>query len=130
VGGKVCSVGAIDPRTGKVLVRASRPPYDPNLVESNFARINNIRAACRPAAPLLNRATDGLYTPGSTFKVVTTAAALHSGKDTTDSRLFDKGYCIEYGKQVQNFGDMSGPESFGPVDFLQAFEHSINAVFC
>ena len=108
--GKCGSVVALDPRTGKVLVMASRPTYNPNLVESDFARINNIRAACRPAAPLLNRATDGLYTPGSTFKVVTSAAALDSGKYTIDSRFVDKGYCIEYGKQVQNFGDQSGPE--------------------
>ena len=128
--GKCGSVVAIDPRTGKVLVMASRPTYDPNLVESNFARINNIRAACRPAAPLLNRATDGLYTPGSTFKVVTSAAALDSGRYTIDSRFVDKGYCIEYGKQVQNFGDQGGPEVFGSVDFLQALQHSINAVFC
>jgi len=128
--GKCGSVVALDPRTGKVLVMASRPTYNPNLVESKFARINNIRAACRPAAPLLNRATDGLYTPGSTFKVVTSAAALDSGKYTIDSRFVDKGYCIEYGKQVKNFGDQSGPETFGPVDFLQALEHSINAVFC
>ena len=128
--GKCGSVVALDPRNGKLLVMASRPTYDPNLVEGDFGRINNIRAACRPAAPLLNRATDGLYTPGSTFKVVTSAAALDSGKYTIDSRFFDKGYCIEYGKQVQNFGDQSGPERFGSVDFLQAFEHSINAVFC
>ena len=59
---------------------ASRPTYNPNLVESNFGRINNIRAACRPAAPLLNRATDGLYTPGSTFKVVTTRGRARLGQ--------------------------------------------------
>jgi peptidoglycan glycosyltransferase len=128
--GKCGSVVAIDPRTGKVLVMASRPTYDPNLVESDFARINNIRASCRPAAPLLNRATDGLFVPGSIFKVVTSAAALDSGRYTIDSRFVDRGYCIEYGKQVKNFGDQSGPEVFGAVNFLQALEHSINAVFC
>jgi peptidoglycan glycosyltransferase len=128
--GKCGSVVALDPRTGKVLVMASRPTYDPNLVESNFGRINNISSACRPAAPLLNRAADGLFVPGSTFKVVTSAAALDSGRYTIDSRFVDRGYCIEYGKQVKNFGDQNGPEVFGPVDFLQALEHSINAVFC
>jgi penicillin-binding protein A len=128
--GKCGSVVALDPRTGAVLAMASRPTYDPNLVEGNFARINNIRASCRPAAPLLSRATDGLFVPGSIFKVVTSAAALDSGRYTIDSRFVDRGYCIEYGKQVKNFGDMSGPEVFGPVDFLQALEHSINAVFC
>jgi penicillin-binding protein A len=128
--GKCGSVVALDPRTGKVLVMASRPTYDPSLVEKDFARIRTTSAACRPAAPLLNRATDGLFVPGSIFKVVTSAAALDSGRFTIDSRFVDKGYCIEYGKQVKNFGDQNGPEVFGSVDFLQALEHSINAVFC
>jgi peptidoglycan glycosyltransferase len=128
--GKCGSVVALDARTGAVLAAASRPTFDPNLVEKNFGAINNIRASCSPAAPLLNRATDGLFVPGSIFKVVTSAAALDSGKYTIDSRFVDRGYCIEYGKQVRNFGDMSGPEVFGSVDFLQALEHSINAVFC
>jgi penicillin-binding protein A len=128
--GKCGSVVALDVRTGAVLAAASRPTFDPNLVESNFGAINNIRASCSPPAPLLNRATDGLFVPGSIFKVVTSAAALDSGRYTIDSRFVDRGYCIEYGKQVRNFGDMSGPEVFGSVDFLQALEHSINAVFC
>lgn len=128
--GQCGSVVALDARTGALLVSASRPTFDPNLVESNFGAINNIRAACSPPAPLLNRATDGLFVPGSTFKVVTSAAALDSGQYTIDSPFVDRGYCIEYGKHVNNFSDMSGPEHFGPVDFLQAFEHSINAVFC
>ena len=128
--GKCGSVVALDARTGAVLAAASRPTFDPNLVEGNFEAINNIRASCSPSAPLLNRATDGLFVPGSIFKVVTSAAALDSGRYTIDSRFVDRGYCIEYGKQVKNYGDMSGPEVFGPVDFLQALEHSINAVFC
>ncbi len=128
--GKCGSVVALDPRTGKVLVMASRPTYDPNVVESNFRRIRTTSAACRPAAPLLNRATDGLFVPGSTFKVVTSAAALDSGRYNINSGFVDRGYCIEYGKQVKNFGDQNGPEVFGPVNFLQALEHSINAVFC
>jgi len=128
--GKCGSVVVLDTHTGAVLVMASRPTFDPNLVERNFSSINNIRASCRPAAPLLNRATDGLFVPGSTFKVVTSAAALDSGRYSINSRFFDRGYCIEYGKQVRNFGDQNGPEQFGSVDFLQALEHSINAVFC
>jgi penicillin-binding protein A len=128
--GKCGSVVALDPRTGKVLVMASRPTYDPNLVEKDFARINNIRAVCRPAAPLLNRATDGLYTPGSTFKVVTASAALDSGRFTPQSRFFDPGYCIEYGQKVRNAGNPEAPETFGSVDLITGLEHSINSVFC
>ncbi len=128
--GKCGAAAALDPRTGKLLVLASQPTYDPNLVERNFGQIAATRAACTPAAPLLNRATDGLFTPGSAFKVVTAAAALESGKYTVDSTFQDPGYCIEYGKRVSNFADQSGPEVFGFVNFTQALEHSINAVFC
>jgi peptidoglycan glycosyltransferase len=127
--GKCGAAVALDPRTGAVLVLASQPTYNPNVIESNFGAISRIHAACTAPAPLLNRATDGLFTPGSTFKVVTSTAALDSGRYTVDSRFVDKGYCIEYGKQVKNFGDQA-PEVFGSVDFLQALEHSINAVFC
>jgi penicillin-binding protein A len=128
--GKCGAAVALDPRTGAVLVMASRPTYDPNLVEKNFAAISHIQSACSPAAPLLNRATDGLFTPGSSFKVVTATAALDSGRYNINSSFVDKGYCIEYGKQVHNFADQGNVEVFGSVSFLTALEHSINAVFC
>ena len=128
--GKCGAAVALDPRTGAVLVMASRPTYNPNLVEKNFGLISRVHAACQSPAPLLNRATDGLFTPGSSFKVVTSAAALDSGRYTINSTFVDRGYCIEYGQRVHNFADQSGPEVFGTVNFLQALEHSINAVFC
>ena len=128
--GNCGSVVALDTQTGAVLVAASRPTFDPNLVESNFGAINNIRASCSPAAPLLNRATDGLFTPGSTFKVVTASAALDTGSFTPDSRFDDPGYCVEYGKKVRNAGNPEAPETFGSVDLITGLEHSINSVFC
>ena len=121
---------ALDPTTGKVLVMATSPRYDPNLVEKNFGQISRAKANCADPAPLVNRATAGLFTPGSTFKVVTAAAALDSGTYTPQSTFDDRGYCIEYGKKVSNFADQSGPEVFGHVDFTSALQHSINAVFC
>jgi penicillin-binding protein A len=130
--GKCGSVVALDPRTGRVIAMASSPTYDPNLVETNFGQIERARGACPPpSGPLLNRATFGLYTPGSTFKILTAAAALDSGRFTPDSRFIDPGYCEEYGKRVSNAGNPeTGPEVFGSVDFTQALEHSINSVFC
>jgi peptidoglycan glycosyltransferase len=123
---------AIEPSTGRVLVMASSPSYDPNLVEGHFGAIARRAQGvnCSPPAPLVNRATDGLYTPGSTFKVITAAAALDTGTFKPDSTFDDPGYCIEYGKKVSNFADQSGPEVFGRVTFVTALEHSINAVFC
>ena len=130
--GKCGSAVVLDPRTGRVLAMASSPTYDPNLVEKNFRQIERARGACPPpSGPLLNRATYGLYVPGSTFKVVTAAAALDTGRYTPDSRFVDPGYCEEYGKRVSNAGNPEvGPEVFGSVDFTQALEHSINSVFC
>ena len=123
---------ALDPKTGRVLVWASQPTYNPNLVEGHFNQIqaDAAGAPCEPPAPLLDRVSQGLFIPGSTFKVVTAAAALDSGKITPSTTFNDPGYCIEYGKKVFNFADQSGPEVFGTVTFAQALEHSINAVFC
>jgi peptidoglycan glycosyltransferase len=128
--GKCGAAVALDPRTGAVLAMASQPTYNPNLVESNFNAIVRAGAPCSPASRLVNRATAGLYSPGSSFKPVTATAALDSGRYTIDSSFDDPGYCIEYGRKVKNFGDQNGPEVFGRVNFLQALEHSINAVFC
>src|SRR5262245_4676284 len=130
--GKRGGAVALDPRTGKVLVWAMQPTYNPNLVEGHFNQIEAqaADAPCTPAAPLLDRDSQGLFIPGSTFKVVTAAAALDSGKVTPSTTFNDPGYCIEYGKKVFNFADQSGPEVFGTVTFAQALENSINAVFC
>jgi penicillin-binding protein A len=124
LGGKCGAAVAIEPRTGRVLVAVSSPTYNPNLVESNFAAASRPKFGC---GPLLNRATAGLYTPGSTFKVVTAAAALDSGRFTPDSSFNDPGYCIEYGDRVNNY-DTSSP--FGNVSLADALQHSINSVFC
>jgi peptidoglycan glycosyltransferase len=124
--GQCGAAAAIDPKTGKVLVMASSPTYNPNLVERNFRRIQRGAGPCG-VAPLLNRTTSGLFTPGSIFKVVTAAAALDSGTYTPQSTFFDPGFCIEYGKRVNNY-DTTSP--FGLVSFTQAMVNSINSSFC
>jgi penicillin-binding protein A len=130
--GKCGSAVVLNPKTGKVYALASQPTYDPNLVEKHFNRIKAPNAPCRPPAPLLDRATAGLFTPGSTFKVVTAAAALDSNRFSPDSTFEDPGYCIEYGNKVFNAGnpDQNGPEAFGTVTFALGLQHSINSVFC
>ncbi|MDX6505213.1 MAG: penicillin-binding protein, partial [Gaiellaceae bacterium] len=130
LGSNCGAVVALEPGSGKVLVLASKPTYDPNLIENHFAQVAKATTgSC--GGPLLNRATAALYSPGSSFKVVTMAAALESGKYTPESAFDDPGYCTEYGKKVYNFGaDQGGPEVFGHVTLAQALQHSINAVFC
>lgn len=131
LGRKCGAVVALEPATGKVLVMASSPSYDPNLVDTNFKKASQApEADCKPASPLLNRATQGLFIPGSTFKIVTAAAALDSGRFTPSSEFDDPGYCVEYGKRVFNYSDQGTPSGYGRVDFATAVENSINSVFC
>ncbi len=124
----------LNPKTGAVDAMASSPGFDPNLIEkpAGYARVQATKSPCPPeqASPLLNRATQGLYPPGSTFKTITAAAALDNGIYSQTSSFYDPGYCTEYGKQVHNALDQSGPEAFGEVNLVEAFQHSINAVFC
>ncbi|MCP9808076.1 penicillin-binding protein 2 [Cyanobium sp. HWJ4-Hawea] len=79
------AIVAMDPQTGAIRAIASRPTFDPNVFAdgpstSQWARLNGVDA------PLLNRAFQG-FPPASTFKLVTTIAALESGKFTADSKL-------------------------------------------
>ena len=127
LGSRCGAVVALEPATGRVLVMASSPTYDPNLVEEEFDRVTGVGADCRRPDALLNRATAGLYAPGSTFKVVTAAAALDSGKFQPDSSFVDPGYCEVYGKRVNNY-DTTRP--FGRLDLRTALKHSVNSVFC
>jgi peptidoglycan glycosyltransferase len=134
LGDRFGAVVAMNPRTGAVYVMASSPTYDPNLIDKpgGYAKVLKTKGQCGDSSALLNRATDGLFTPGSTFKMVTAAAALDSGAFTPTSGFDDPGYCVEYGKHVSNAGnpDQRGVEAYGHVTLAQGFEHSINSVFC
>ncbi|HZR94841.1 MAG TPA: penicillin-binding protein 2 [Gaiellaceae bacterium] len=134
LGTRCGSVVAMNPHTGAVYVMASSPTYDLNQIEqtNGYAHVLKIRGECRGASALYNRATQGLYTPGSTFKVVTAAAALDTGAFNANSSFYDPGYCEEYGKQVSNAGnpDQGGRETFGRLNFTTALQHSVNSVFC
>lgn len=125
---------ALNPTTGAVDVMASSPGFNPNLMESGagFAKIEATKSPCPPeaASPLFNRATEGLFPPGSIFKTITAAAALDNNVYTPNSTFYDPGYCIEYGKKITNALDQSGPEAYGLVNLVEAYQHSINAVFC
>jgi peptidoglycan glycosyltransferase len=134
LGDRCGAVVAMNPRTGAIYVMASSPTYDPNLIDKpgGYAKVLKTKGTCGDSSALLNRATYGLYAPGSTFKMVTASAALDSGAFTPTSGFNDPGYCVEYGKHVSNAGnpDQNGPETYGHVTLAQGFQHSINSVFC
>jgi penicillin-binding protein A len=110
----------LDPRTGAVLALASVPSYDPNGFDAQFPSLSE-----DPAAPLLDRALDGLYPPGSTFKIFTAAAALDSDTVTLDSRFEDPGYLV-----IGNFTlHDNESEATGDSDLTTAFALSSNVDF-
>ncbi|MER6672152.1 penicillin-binding transpeptidase domain-containing protein [Streptomyces sp. NPDC000983] len=84
LGGKKGAVAAIDPATGKILALVSTPSYDPSKFAGNSdadaKAWNAVQKSNNPDDPMLNRALRETYPPGSTFKVVTAAAALENGE--------------------------------------------------
>jgi peptidoglycan glycosyltransferase len=84
--GKVGAVVALDPRTGAVLAMASSPSYNPSVLTTHRrTQITDAygRLLGNPSSPLLNRAVQQTYPPGSTFKLITAAAALAAGVTPT-----------------------------------------------
>ncbi|GLV80948.1 penicillin-binding protein [Streptomyces lavendulae subsp. lavendulae] len=81
LGGKRGAVAAVEPATGRILALVSSPSYDPGLLSGTGAKVKAAwrRLNADPAKPMLNRALRETYPPGSTFKIVTAAAALDSG---------------------------------------------------
>ena len=120
LGGRKGAVVAVEPHTGKVRVMVSIPEYDPNRVPFAFRQIET-----DPNQPLLNRTTQELYPPGSTFKVVTAAAALDSGKVDPTTVIDGSSPRTISGVPLEN----AGGQSFGPISFTDALTNSVNTVF-
>lgn len=119
--GKSGAVVVLEVQTGAVVAMVSSPTYDPNQLADNWQLLN-----ADPNAPLFNRATQGLYTPGSTFKLITASAALESGTFTPQSRFRDdKGEIVIDGFTVHNYR----PEPFGEHSLQEALSQSINTTF-
>lgn len=117
--GKKGAVIAIEPSTGKILAMVSKPDFDPNTIEEIFDSIINDA----DNAPLLNRATNGVYPPGSTFKTLTALAYLHEHGDNFD--YFCKGSDIFSDKVINCYGNTA----HGRVDLESAFAKSCNTAF-
>jgi peptidoglycan glycosyltransferase len=115
------AVVAIEPSTGEVKVMASNKPYDPNRIPYELPRLNRNDLE----TPLLNRATQGLYPPGSTFKVVTAAAGLESGTITPETTIDAPGSIVDEGHELAN----DFHEDFGPIPLDFALTNSVNTFF-
>lgn len=119
------AVVVMDAHNGRIVAMASSPTYDPNIWVGGISQKNlNRLYAPRSNDPLLSRATQGEYAPGSTFKPELTVAALNHG--LTTKTLFDCGPYLNIGGHIfKNFES----ESFGPITFQKALQVSCDTFF-
>nr|MBA2522407.1 penicillin-binding protein 2 [Solirubrobacterales bacterium] len=115
------AVVVIEPQTGAVRVMASTPGYDPNTIPENIGDLTKEGTD----SPLFDRATQSTYPPGSTFKVVTAAAALDSGAATPDTILSGASPQTFSGVPLSN----AGGEQFGDIDMRTGLTNSVNTYF-
>ncbi|MFN0089517.1 MAG: penicillin-binding protein 2, partial [Acidimicrobiales bacterium] len=125
------SVVVLDAQTGEILASASYPTYDPGefvggISDTRFRELND------PAShfPLLNRAIQSTYAPGSTFKLITAYAGLASGVISAGERVDDGGsYRIERCRGEKCEFRNSGGTAYGPVDLRKALTVSSDVYF-
>jgi penicillin-binding protein 2 len=115
----------LDPRSGDVLTFVSLPSYDPNQFAAGISRTAYQSLITDKLHPLQNRAIQGRYSPGSTFKLVVATAALEEGLVTPDFRVFCPGGATFYGRYFQCH--LKG--GHGSVDMRHAIEKSCNVYF-
>ncbi|AVH58759.1 MULTISPECIES: penicillin-binding protein 2 [Streptomyces] len=119
------AVVVMEAKTGRVVAMASNPSYDPNawvggISGKDYARLTGKKSNY----PLLNRATQGQSAPGSTFKVISTAAAVEAGYDFNGRYPCGSSYSIG-GQVFKNFES----QSHGPISLGRALEVSCDTVF-
>ena len=117
------AVIAMEPDTGKILAMVSKPGYDPNTLAQDWEVLN---ADGGGQSPLLNRAAQGLYPPGSTFKIVTALEYMREHpQDYKDYRFDCSGTYVNGDYTIRCYHG----ESHGSQDFVQAFANSCNGAF-
>jgi penicillin-binding protein 2 len=123
--GRKGALVALNPQTGDVLALASRPAFDPNLFAARIPAEEWQRLMNDPDKPLLNRVIQAQLAPGSTFKIVTAAAALEEG-------LFEKPFTVHCNGSAVHYGRLFRcwiPEGHGQVGLHEAIVRSCDVFF-
>lgn len=122
LGGYKGAVIALEPKTGKILAMVSKPDYDPNQIQEIWESV----VTDSSSSVLLNRAVQGLYPPGSTFKILTTLAYIRQQPNAYQTFQFDcTSQLTVEGVTINCYnGNVHGQE-----DLQGAFSHSCNTAF-
>ncbi|MGI5858963.1 MAG: peptidoglycan D,D-transpeptidase FtsI family protein [Tepidanaerobacteraceae bacterium] len=118
--GRKGALVAMEPETGQILALVSSPGYDPSTVKSDWEALSQDKNK-----PLINRATQGLYPPGSSFKIITLAAALTHNPEIENETFYTPGYIKVNGSIIRD-SEHLWP---GEYDLSTAFRYSSNTVF-
>ncbi|CAM5674906.1 Penicillin-binding protein OS=Streptomyces glaucescens OX=1907 GN=SGLAU_22830 PE=3 SV=1 [Streptomyces glaucescens] len=129
LGARKGAVAALEPSTGRILALVSTPSYDPESLSGNGVTVARSWAQLNedPSKPMLNRAAGQTYPPGSTFKVVTAAAALDAGVITDVDAPTDSP--APYTLPGTTTRLTNGSEGCEDAPLRVAFEWSCNTVF-
>lgn len=119
---KIGSIVAIDPQTGGILAMVSAPTYKPNFLTGSERRKHLNQLYRDPALPLLNRAVNAAYSPGSTFKTLQGLIGLHEGVITTKYTISCSGAYYGCGRPMKCL-------DYGTFDFRHAITLSDNTYF-
>lgn len=123
IGDNKGAVVVLNPKTGEVLAMVSKPSYDPNNLDQVMKQAN---AGKYEDSPLINRAVMGMYPPGSTFKIVTLAAAIDNLPGVTNRTFNDTGKIVFNSKE--SLSNLDG-HVYGTLSLKQALAVSSNFVF-
>ncbi len=114
------AVIAIEPSTGKIIVMTSKPNFNPNTIDENYKKLSQ-----SDTSVLLNRASQGLYVPGSTFKIVTALEYLRENAAAAQSTFDCKGKLTVDNYTIRCYQG----EVHGHINFMEAFGESCNVAF-
>lgn len=124
LGEKLGAVVASNPQTGEILALQSSPSFDPNLLAKNYASLS-----VDNQKPMFNRAIGAIYPPGSTFKMITTTAAIAENKVKPDFVFADEGVIKINGYSYANWLFTKRGSTEGTIGFARAIQRSTDTFF-
>ncbi|OGE32915.1 hypothetical protein A3C59_01785 [Candidatus Daviesbacteria bacterium RIFCSPHIGHO2_02_FULL_36_13] len=128
--GSCCGAAlAVDPKSGQVLALLSYPSFDPNYFTSKQDDSAILEIFQNPSSPILNRAISGAYPPGSTYKIVSSLAALSSGKINANTAFQDNGIIHLGSFSFSNWYFTQYGRTEGSVNLLKGLQRSNDIYF-
>lgn len=111
-----------DPKTGAILAMVSKPDFDPNTIKENWSSLSTDKTT----AALVNRCSQGLYPPGSTFKIVTSLEYIRENPTTYNDYTFNcQGSLTVNGASIKCYHN----QVHGALDFYSSFANSCNSSY-